>query len=119
MYRKWLTTCSRFDCDIDGCSTNTPFYRIAGSLLAELGLGLLIKGAVDLASAGLLGHGFNPPTDRGAHEERHFLEFGFGLGLPMHRGALGLPAADEGESRVENRGLEPLTSAVRSQRSTS
>jgi hypothetical protein len=69
---------------MEGC-TNPPFYRIAGSLLAELGLGLLIKGGIDLASAGLLGHRFNPPTDRGAHEERHFLEFGFGFGLPLHR----------------------------------
>ena len=85
MYRRWLTTCSRFDCDIDGGSTNAPFYRIAGSLLAKPCLGLLIEGGIDGIKADLLCHGFNAAPHRWTYKKGHFLKFGFGVWMPIHR----------------------------------
>jgi len=85
MYRRWLTTCSRFDCDIYGCSTDAPFYRIAGSLLAKPCLGLLVEGGIDGAKTGLLGHGFDAASHRWTYKKGHFLKFGFGVWMPIHR----------------------------------
>jgi hypothetical protein len=68
-----------------GVLTDAPFYRIAGSLLAKPCLGLLIEGGIDGIKAGFLCHGFDAPPHRWTHKKGHFLKFGFGVWMPIHR----------------------------------